>query len=192
MKRHLKDFTRAQVYQIADEYARSPYDITAAYFAKEHSTTESVIYSILKKACIESIIPLSTVKLISKKSSHNAYHNGGEGGMWLSIENYRGYLEKRRVFQFPKKIAKWYAEDYASSPLNQFDYAKVNYMTTTLLSRTLKQVIEKNWVNDECVMKLRVKSLQFYSQEVVTPFYNELIFTRNKNKELQKVKKRKK
>ena len=161
MNRTLKDFSRAQIYKIASEYATSPYYITASYFCQMYNIKEGVFRNILKKAIVESVIPETQIEFMVDKSAKNAYEHGGEGGRQLTIRNYNWYKYQRSIFKFNNKLTIQYAENYAKSPLSLTEYAKLNYMTKELLSSTLKRAIEEKLINEETIAALNLKEVKY-------------------------------
>ena len=89
MERKVKDFTRSECRKIAIGYATTADDLTASYFGMLYQTSPEVIYGVIRRAVVESMVGENVVRLISNKAGRNSSNHGGEGGRRKSTEKYQ-------------------------------------------------------------------------------------------------------
>ena len=185
MARQVKDFSRAQLYKIAFQYATSEHNFSHSYFENECQISKSTFYNILKKAVVENIVPDNIVEKMAKKAVYNSSLRAGTAGRQRSERYYSSLRQKRRVYMLPKKKAIDLTESYAESKLTKIEFCKRNYITPKLFDRTLLKAIIENWVSDDIFEKLQKKSIQKNSKRDVTEFWEKLRYFRNENRKNQ-------
>lgn len=183
MKRKVKDFSRSEAKNIAIHYATTSDDLTASYFAMLYNTTSEDIYSILRRAVVESMVSDRVVSLIANKSGRNSAERAKVIGQTKSYDKYQRLMERRAKFQFSREKREYYAIEYANSDpaISLRVFAELHCMSRSLLQKTLVSAIVDNVVSDEVVEKLKEKALQHNQQVIVERFFRNLKKQRQEN-----------
>ncbi len=188
MKRKVKDFSRSEVKNIAMSYATTPDDFTATYFSALYKIPHEQVYAVINRAVVESMVPVSIVKLIAAKSGRNSTKNGRYAGNFQTCEKYKRLLERREKFEFTIEKKEYYAIEYANSDsaVDMKVFSDINCMSKALLQKTLVSAIVDNIVSDEIVRKLYIKAMQHNPSWKVKKFFETLQEQRKENKEEKK------
>lgn len=188
MERKVKDFTRSECRKIAIGYATTADDLTASYFGMLYQTSPEVIYGVIRRAVVESMVGEKVVRLISNKAGRNSSNHGGEGGRRRSTEKYQRLMERRGKFEFSKDNKEFYAIEYANSDqaIDMKVFSELHCMSRSLLQRTLVSAVVDNIVSDEVVEKLYQKALQHNPSWRVSRLFRDLKNQRQKNIEEKK------
>jgi len=181
-KKTAKEFSRRQIWKIATDYAKTEYKYSCDYYQREFQISKWTFYTILEKAVVEHIVDMETVELMAIKARYNSSIKAGEAGAERSRKHYDYLKRKRALYRMSKKQATKWTIQYAESKLNKKEFAKRSCITTQLLDVTIKEAIERSWVSDEIVGKLKEKSLLQYNSQRVLDFWNELELARRNNK----------
>ena len=183
MKRKVKDFSRSEAKNIAIHYATTSDDLTASYFAMLYNTTSEDIYSILRRAVVESMVSDRVVSLIANKSGRNSAERAKVIGQTKSYDKYQRLMERRAKFQFSREKREYYAIEYANSDpaISLRVFAELHCMSRSLLQKTLVSAIVDNVVSDEVVERLKEKALQHNQQVIVERFFRNLKKQRQEN-----------
>lgn len=192
MARKVKDYSRSEVKKIAMGYATTGDDFSATYFASLYGIPQQHVYSAIKRAIVESMIPVNVVKLIAAKSARNSTKHGNYAGNLNTLDKYRQLVERRKNFQFSLEQKEYYAIEYANSDqaVDMRVFSDINCMSKSLLQRTLVSAIVDNVVSDAVVEKLYIKAKQHNPSWKVEKFFNELRKQRKENKENEKARKK--
>lgn len=188
MERKVKDFSRSECRKIAIGYATTADDLTASYFGMLYQTSPEVIYGVIRRAVVESMVGEKVVRLISNKSGRNSSNHGGEGSRRKSTEKYQRLMERRGNFEFSRDKKEYYAIEYANSDqaIDMKIFSEIHCMSRSLLQRTLVSAIVDNIVSDEVVEKLQQKALQHNPSWRVSRLFRDLKAQRQKNIEEKK------
>lgn len=184
-QRTTREFSRAQIWEIANFYAASSYWHSAEFFANEYNITTANFYRILHRAVEECIVDDGTVYKIAKKSAYNSEVKAGEYARKRSEKNYKQLIKKRQEYMLPKDEAIRLINKYANSDDGKRTFLLKVYMTPSLFDRTIKEGIIKSWVSDEVVTKLKEKSLNKHNDKATLEFWEKLLKLRNENKKGQ-------
>lgn len=181
-KRTARDFSRKQIWEIANSYANTGYEYSHDYYEREYKISKSTFYTILEKAVIEHIVNLDIVELMCKKAAYNSGVKAGEAGYERSIKHYDYLKKKRAQYRVSKKQAVHLTIKYSESKLLKNEFAKENYISTKMLDIIFKDAIINCWVSDEVVNKLKQKSLRQDSSQRVLNFWFKIENLRRENK----------
>ena len=183
MERKASEFTRNECRKIAISYATSIDDLSASYYARLYNTSTTVIYSIIDRAVIESMIAENVISLIVAKSGRNASMHGGEHGRKQSYDKYKRLMERRANFEFTRATKEYYTIEYVNSDevIDMKVFADINCMTTKLLQKTLVSAVVDNIVSEEIVDKLYKKALQHNPSWKVVRLFKNLRRQRQEN-----------
>ena len=183
MERKVKDFSRSECRKIAIGYATTADDLTASYFGMLYHTSPEVIYGVIRRAVVESMVGEKVVRLISNKSGRNSSNHGGEGGRRKSTEKYQRLMERRSKFEFTRDNKEYYTIEYANSDqaIDMKVFSELHCMSRSLLQRTLVSAVVDNIVSDEVVEKLYQKALQHNPSWRVSRLFRDLKKQRQQN-----------
>lgn len=179
-----RDFSRKQIHAIAEKYACYGMEYSHKYFSREYKITEKTFYNLLEKAVIEGIVSDSTVEKMKQKAMSNAYKAAGENARIRSSKHYNYLICKRKEYRLNKKKTIELVTKYANLPLRKDEFAKENFITISLLNRTIRESIVQNLVSDKIVEKLKEKSLnKFQGKELekVQRFWKKILEERKNN-----------
>lgn len=188
MERKVKDFSRSECRKIAIGYATTEDDLTASYFGMLYNTSQEVIYGVIRKAVVESMVGENVVRIIATKSGRNSANHGGEGGKQKSHEKYQRLIERRSRFEFSRDKKEYYTIEYANADraVDMKVFAEIHCMSRSLLQKTLVSAVVDNIVSDEVVEKLYQKALQHNSSWRVEKLFRDLKARRQSNIEAKK------
>ena len=188
MERKVKDFSRSECRKIAIGYATTADDLTASYFGMLYQTSPEVIYGVIRRAVVESMVGEKVVRLISNKSGRNSSNHGGEGSRRKSTEKYQRLMERRGNFEVSRDKKEYYSIEYANSDqaIDMKIFSEIHCMSRSLLQRTLASAIVDNMVSDEVVYKLQQEDLQYNPSWRVSRLFRDLKAQRQKNIEEKK------
>ena len=183
MERKVREFSRSECRKVAIGYATTADDLSASYFGMLYHTSPEVIYGVIRRAVVESMVGENVVRLIANKAGRNSSNHGGEGGRRKSHEKYQRLLERRGKFEFSRDNKEYYAIEYANSDeaIDMRVFAEIHCMSRNLLQRTLVSAIVDNIVSDEIVEKLYKKALQHNPSWRVARLFRDLKNQRQKN-----------
>lgn len=184
-----KDFSREEIYKIAEAYSTGKY--TYHNFMKVYGCNKKTFYTIINWAVVKCIVPDEIVRDIEIVSTTNSYNKANN--LFSSNEDTikfakRGMncnklrLLKRNNYIFPKSETISLINDYISSPDSKMKFCKSHYMTTKVFDNSLKEAIVKGWITLATVEKLRTKACMFNKHADVDELFNRLIFQRKQYK----------
>lgn len=181
-----KTASRKNIHEIATLYAEKPAEYSYRYFCEEYGISKGTFYTILDKAVIENIVDSATVKKMAKKAANNSEAKAGKGAEGRSRRHYYHLIQKRAIYELPKKEAIDVAIKYAKRTILRKEFLEQNFITSKLLDRTLLKAIENNWIDDDTVDRIKKKALleRGKSSETIV-FWDKLESVRNENKKSQ-------
>ncbi len=181
MGKTVKDFSRKQIAMIAKQYVESSSPHAHTKISEEQGISDSTFYNILKKAVVENVVDMETVRLMAQKAMNNSEAKAGRSARKRSFRYYQGLLVKRMEYIPPKGKAKELTKAYADTEKTKEQFIASMYVTEALLNRTILKCIVENWVSDEVVLKLKEKSLEKDSSSKVQEFWEQVEALRIEN-----------
>lgn len=174
MGKTVKDFSRKQIAMIAKQYVESSSPHAHTKISEEQGISDSTFYNILKKAVVENVVDMETVRLMAQKAMNNSEAKAGRSARKRSFRYYQGLVVKRMEYIPPKGKAKELTKAYADTEKTKEQFIASMYVTEALLNRTILKCIVENWVSDEVVLKLKEKSLEKDSSSKVQEFWEQV------------------
>lgn len=159
MKRTIKEISRREMLSMALEYAETDNLLSGVYFAERYEISTSTFYAILHKAISESLVTIEIARKIAQKAACNTARHGGDSAKTRTYRVYQDYIRERSTYRFEKAEAKRWAESYINSKDDVETFAKHNYLDLKILKRALYDVVVNNWLNIECIEKLKEKTI---------------------------------
>lgn len=104
-KRTAKDFSRAEIWEIATRYANTGLAYSHDFFEKEYTVSANTFYNVLEKAVTESIVDMNIVKKMAIKAASNSEQKAGIAGKNRSEKHYEELMRQRARYMFSKKEA---------------------------------------------------------------------------------------
>lgn len=181
MGKTIKDFSRKRIAMIAKQYAASSSPHAHTKISEEHGISDSTFYNILKKAVVENIVDIETVRLMAQKAMDNSEAKVGRNARKRSFKYYQSLVVKRTEYMLPKNKAIELTKAYADTEKTKAQFIASEYVTEALLNRTILKCIVENWVSDEVVLKLKEKSLGKDSSPKVQEFWEQIETFRSEN-----------
>ena len=89
MGKTIKDFSRKRIAMIAKQYAASSSPHAHTKISEEHGISDSTFYNILKKAVVENIVDIETVRLMAQKAMDNSEAKVGRNARKRSFKHYQ-------------------------------------------------------------------------------------------------------
>ena len=166
---------------IAKQYAASSSPHAHTKISEEQGISDSTFYTILKKAVVENIVNMETVRLMAQKAMNNSEAKVGRSARKRSFKYYQNLVFKRKNYMLPKSKAIELTKTYADTEKTKAQFIASMYVTEALLNRTILKCIVENWVPDEVVLKLKEKSLEKDSSPKVQEFWEKIENFRSKN-----------
>ncbi len=161
-----KDFSRAKMKEIMEDYAISAYYQNGPDYAEQNDCSDDVFYGIMEEVILKWIIwDEKVIKKIIQKACDNAYYHGGIGGYRKAKEHLQKCIQGRNGFRFNKKETKTYAEAFARSLLTMEEFANQNAMPVWLLDQTLQIAEDEGLVKKDTSIALKTKRLQFQTRK---------------------------
>lgn len=183
-KRNALDFSRGEIFRIAEGYASGSYTYTD--FCEQYGCGESTFYTILRNAVEKCVVPDYIVSAMEKVAISNCTKNKSTQSYGVEIiarrisRSYEKRRLKRAYFEFPKKEAVELTVTYAISPLSKADFCKKYFYARSFLDRTIKNSIIRGWIALETVETLRKKSYKFNDSEEVDETFDMFLELRKK------------
>ena len=177
----IKDFSRKRIAMIAKQYAASSSPHAHTKISEEQGISDSTFYTILKKAVVENIVDIETVRLMAQKAMDNSEAKVGRSARKRSFKYYQSLVVKRTEYMLPKNKAIELTKAYADTEKTKAQFIASMYVTEALLNRTILKCIVENWVSDEVVLKLKEKSLGKDSSPKVQEFWEQIETFRSEN-----------
>jgi len=171
-KKTAKQFSRKEVWEVATRYATSKYSHND--FEEEYQSSRSSFYTVLDRAVIENIVDSDTVGLMEARAKYNSEVKAGKPGEIRSEKHYSYLKKKRKEYMLSKEEAIKITITYAESPYSKKQFCRRIHISEQLLDRTIYKSIIDNWVSDEVVMLLKVKSLKLNGGEATIKFWEQL------------------
>lgn len=190
MARILKDLSRREIKEIAEEYANTPFCKSCEYFMDEYNISESTFYNVLHKAVLESIVSESTAKMIQNKAAGNSERHGGVNAKKRTLNTYEHLLNQRTGFRFKVSEGKKIVLKYISSekPIEIFAYD--NCVNLRLLKLALRDAVVFAWITNKQVKLLEEKTRK-QKGEAMEEGFKKLLEKRKRYKEWKKSQKQK-
>lgn len=182
MNKTAKEFSRKQIAIIAKQYVESNSAHAHTKISEEHGISDSTFYTILKKAVVENIVDIETVRLMAQKAMNNSETKVGRSARKRSFKYYQTLVIKRTEYMLPKNKAIKLTKDYADTEKTKEQFIASMYVTEALLNRTIYKCIVENWVSDDVVIKLKGKSLRRDNSMKVQEFWKQTETFRKENK----------
>lgn len=139
MSNKIKSFTREEIKDIAEEYARN--DVSRSYFSEKYFISETTFYNMLNKAIIEHIVSFETALRMKKRAIANKKKrlNTNSKGVKSTENHYHILFEKRKVFLFTKKERVRILTEFANRNLKESKtaFCEANVFDLELLEKLL-------------------------------------------------------
>lgn len=190
MRNKVSLLTRNEIKRIAVSYATSPDEVSASYYVEEYNVTESVFYSCLEKAVMESIVDLETANMIAAKAGRNGARHAGEGARVNSSKHYQRFIDARKGFKFKATDRKKFVKMYANSEKGFKSFCNDECVATSILSEAIWTAVINEEVDDAVIEKLYEKSVKARGEEKAKPYYDELKARRTAHREARLAKER--
>lgn len=156
----LKDFSRMEIKQIAEEYANEP--VSQSYFTKKYNISRSTFYDILNKAVIEHIVSYDTVINMKNRAILNV-ENKFEKTIGTSkiLLHYGRIISKRDSFIFSKNKRVKILRDFANRDpkISKTKFCEINFIDTKLLDKMIIQAIAYNEISEKTYKKIKYNSI---------------------------------
>ena len=184
LKKNAADFTRGEIFHIAEAYASGTYKYTD--FCEQYSCGKSTFYTILRNAVVKCIVPDYIVNAMENVAISNCFGSANTQHCSSSIIAKRISIayENRRIrrafFNLPKKESIELTVTYAISPLSKKDFCKKYFYARSFLDRTIRNSIIRGWIALETVETLRKKAYLYDDQQSVDETFDNLLNLRKK------------
>ena len=168
-----REISRKVISDIATQYSQSLRPITKKA-CEEYGFSAPYYESLLERAVRESIVDMDTVKNMRERAIEHS-QSGAKGideeneRMGRVLEHYARLLEERKTFVFSSEEAANLAKRYAKTQLPLGEFLKEEYITKSLLDRTLDFVIRSNLLDEKTARELRDK-IKPKDEEATEPF----------------------
>ena len=190
MARELKDFSRREIKEIAEEYANTPYKKSCEHFMEEYNISESTFYNVLHKAVVESIVSTTFARMIQNKAAANSERHGGINAKKRTFNAYEHLINKRTGFRFKVAEGKKLVLKYIYSEATIEVFACDNCVNLLLLKRALRDAVVFSWITNNQVKLLEEKTRK-QKGEAMEEGFKKLLEKRKAYKEWKKSKKKK-
>lgn len=153
----LNSFSRQEIKEIAEEYARN--DVSRSHFCEKYFISETTFYNMLDKAIIEHFVSFDIALRMKKRAIENRRKrlNDNSKGVKSTENHYHELFEKRKYFLFSKKRRIRILIDFANRDLKESKAAFCEANTFDL--ELLEKVLIKSIVYDELPKKVYSKIL---------------------------------
>lgn len=181
MSNKLKSFSRQEIKDIAEEYARN--DVSRSHFSEKYFISETTFYNMLDKAIIEHIVSFDMALRMKKRAISNKKKrlNTTSKGVKSTENHYLMLFEKRKQFLFTKKERIKILTEFANRDLKE---SKLAFCKAKLFDlELLEKLLIKSIVYDELPKKVYSKILD---NSLISGINNSRIFEFFKILELKK------
>lgn len=181
MSNKIKSFTRQEIKDIAEEYARN--DVSRSYFSEKYFISETTFYNMLDKAIIEHIVSFDMALRMKKRAISNKKKrlNTTSKGIKSTENHYHTLFEKRKAFLFTKKERVRILTEFANRNLKE---SKVAFCEANIFDlELLEKLLIKSIVYDELPKKVYSKILD---NSLISGIDNSRVFEFFKILELKK------
>ncbi len=182
--RVLKDFSRIEIKQIAEEYANEP--VSHSYFSKKYNISRSTFYNILNKSIIEHIVSYDTAIKMKNRAISNTENKlkTNIGASKISL-HYDRIISKRDSFIFSKNTRVKIIRNFANRDpqISKTEFCKINVIDNKLLDKMIIQAIVYNEISKKLYKKIKNNSiymLKSNNKDSVLVLFSVLEELRNK------------
>lgn len=181
MSNKLRSFSREEIKDIAEEYARN--DVSRSHFCETYFISETTFYNMLDKAIIEHIVSFETALRMKKRAIANKKKrlNTNSKGVKSTENHYHTLFEKRKTFLFTKKERVRLLTEFANRNLKESKtaFCEANVFDLELLEK----ILIKSFIYDELPKKVYSKILE---NSLISGINNSRVFEFFKILELKK------
>ena len=182
MRKFLKDFSRAEIREIAINYSQEP---VVSRWSEVYGISADMLKKLRYKAISDCIVENDAAKIILESVRKRAILHSEEGkdaALYSFSKKCEMLISARKSFMLPDEEAVLLTQEYASSSLSKKQFCAENALTCSLFDRALIHVTCDCMVEDDVVEALEEKALSsdLYDEITVNELFEKIAKARRR------------